>query len=1034
MLRDAAEAPRYRLLASTPAELILDNQLTQGVDARRLHRWLASAAIEVRTVACDAALPWMAAVGDALLVGNAELTRECLDPACAMPQAGLFAPDEPSRAALAAVYERLWAQGKDVKGALRAALAALYAPNAPRFIYHLTLWHLFRDRLDEWRGALADDRRLEETPIWRALYRFQRHGAIAALRKLRKEGGCILADSVGLGKTYTALAVIKAYERMGRRVLVLCPKKLRENWLRFLQDDDCNPLPTLNGRSDFFYALLNHTDLTQEWVDPGRGMRVRREECFRKDFGLIVIDESHNFRTRGGKRYRFLLDYLKAHPGTKVLMLSATPVSNRLADLTNQLGLVYRADDPPNGAFRREVASVVQTAQRIVTQQRTVADTPEALSAATLANLLPPSYFALLERYTIARSRGGISRFYDGAEAEIGAFPACETRSCHPEIDTASGRLDVATLSDRLNALSLAAYNPTDFLRAGIRWHEEEEDRRLRDKSRQKALPALMRMNALKRLESSVDAFRRTVREALLARTQAQLEALAQGAVRVPSVTARALLGEAEALRQARAAALGVDPATLDEDDEAIAEELGREVFLPAEAYFDVAAFKRWLGHDLGILNQILDDVDPIGPERDAKLMELERVLMEKAAHPFNPGNGKALVFSAFADTVEYVAKALAEHHPERYIACVTGARGVVWHAGKAQREEMGRLLRRFAPYAQCPRDPATGGPRREREPEIDWVIATDCLSEGQNLQDCDTALHYDVHWNPLRVVQRVGRIDRIGSRNARIRNVLFFPCKSLDQYIGLERRVRAKIAVGATVAPDAAVLGGEVRQDLAYREHQLRAIQRSDFDLDAFFTGTHVEFDDYLAELDAWLREGKARERQCAEAPLGLCAVTPAALTEAFAGSGLPVPTRGGILFLLRRAGLSAEEARVNPFRDCFLFAATLSGEPIGAPRPLSQEEALALFRALCRDRAAADPAFAARLDALDPKAFVPALAGALRQLGVARETNRAKLLLGDEPFDFHTGLTDDVAALTLLTFALILPGGDGIAPPTGD
>ena len=1024
VLRDAAEAPRYRLLATTPAELILDNQLTQGVDARRLHRWLASGAIEVRTVACDTALPWMAAVNGALLVGNAELTRECLGPACAMPQAGLFAPDEASRAALAAVYERLWAQGTDVKAPLRAALAALYAPNAPRFIYFLSLWHLFHDRLPEWRGAFADDRRLEETPIWKALYAFQRHGAIAALRKLKKDGGCILADSVGLGKTYTALAVIKAYERMNRRVLVLCPKKLRTNWHRFLQDDEDNPLPTLNGRSDFFYALLNHTDLLLPQVDPGRGMKVESEAFFRKDFGLIVIDESHNFRNRGGKRYRFLLDYLKAHPKTKLLLLSATPVSNRLSDLTHQLGLVYRGDEPPSGPFLREVVAVVSAAQRLSTQwSREHADEPEALSAATLANVLPTAYFRLLERYTIARSRSGISKFYADAETEIGVFPKCKSLSCYPEIDTQSARVDVTTLSDRLNDLTLVAYNPTHCLRAGIRWHEEEEGKQLLDKNRQKSLTALMRINALKRLESSVDSFRRTVRDAVLARTQAQLEALAKGTVRLPWVTAKALLGEAEAKRQAKAAALGIDPDTLDEDDEALAEGLSREVVLPAKQYFDVAALKRYLKQDLGVLKGILDDVESVGPARDAKLAELEHVLQEKVDHPLNPGNEKTLIFSAFADTVEYVAKALAERHPERHIACVSGSKGIVWHGGRAKAEEMGRILRRFAPYAQCPKDPETGEPRREKEPEIDWVVATDCLSEGQNLQDCDLVVHYDIHWNPLRLAQRIGRIDRIGSRNKFIRNVLFWPCKDLNQYIGLERMVRTKIAFGAIVAPDGAALDSEVRQDLDYRERQLQAIQHSRFDMDAFFTGNQGEFDDYLAELDAWLRADKAREKRCAEAPLGLCAVTPAALTETFSKSELPVPTRGGVLFLLRRAGLSEEEIKVNPFRDCFLLAADKDGKPLGALQPLSPEETLALFRALCRDRAKADTALAARLGALDPKAFTPALEGALRQLGVARETNRAKLLLGDEPFDFHTGLTDDRAALTLLTFALILP-----------
>ena len=1014
--RVAPEAPHYTLLATTPAELVLDHQLTQGVDARALHRWLAQGAIEIRTIALPTALPAMAAVGDALAVGNVELTRECLDPAQTMPEAGLLAPDAASRDALMGVFERLWEQGEDAKERLRKALDALTEPQSPRFLYFLTLWHLFHERLPEWRGGLDDDRRLDETPIWQALYAFQRHGAIAALRKIRRDGGCVLADSVGLGKTYTALAVIKAFEREGRRVLVLCPKKLRPNWLAFLQDDAYNPFLTQNGRADFSYALLNHTDLSREWADPGRGMARPVAEIFARGFDLIVIDESHNFRNAGGKRYQFLLDHLKAHPKTTLLMLSATPVSNRMADLTNQLGLIRRAKAGEERAFDRAVTSVVATAQRKANAwNKTHADDPQALSAAALAGELPEAYFRLLERYTIARSREGILRGYADAEQELGSFPQREAVHYYPEIDTANSSLDIARLSDTLANLSLVAYNPVECLRAGIAWQERTN---LTAATRQRSLAALMRINALKRLESSVDAFRKTLREAILARTEAMLKDLDKGIVHVSWSTAVALVGKAEASRHARAAQQNVPGDMFDDSDTELTDELeGKDVALPAETYFDTAALKKWLERDRKALQEALDSVEAITSARDAKLQTLIAALRDKAAHPLNPGNEKALVFTAFADTADYVARQLAAAFPGRHIACVTGSTGLVLHGGKATGLDMGAILRRFAPVAQTKTDlPPDVAP-------IDWVVATDCLSEGQNLQDCDWVCNYDIHWNPLRLVQRAGRVDRLGSRNTRIQIALFWPCKTLDGYIGLERTVRAKNAVGALVAADSNALDDTAKQDLAYRQRQLDAIKHSRFDLDAFFTDTGDAFADYLGELDAWLRADKTREAVCAKAPLGLYAITPAALTEALAKNAPPVPTQGGALFLLRRAGLSPAEAAANPLGDCFLLAADADGRPLGAPHPLTPEQTLALLRALCRDRTAPDPALHARFDALGPKALTPALEGALDALGLARETNRAKLLLGDAPFDFHTGLTDDRAALTLLTFALILP-----------
>ena len=861
---------RYTLLDTTPAELVLDNQLAQGAEAQRVRRWLGAETIEVRTVRAEASLPGMAWVGGALVVGNPELTRECLDPTRPMAEAGLFAPDAASRDALAAVFERLWAQGEDCKPTLRARLDA-YRPVAPQFLYYLSLWHLFRDRLPEWRGALAEDRRLQETPIWKKLYAFQRHGAIAVLRTLEREKGCILADSVGLGKTYTALAVVKAYARRNQRVLVLCPKKLRPNWARFLQLGACNPIRDANGDPDFAYYLLNHTDLALDRADPGRGGKAALADIFASGFGLIVIDESHNFRNRGGKRYAFLLEQLRRFPETRLLLLSATPVSNRLRDLANQLALVYRVDpgkkdaDAPDGRgdaarFRNEVGRVVQSAQRLLDgYARAHADEPTAFSPEALAAQLPEAYFALLARFTIARSRDGITRFYDNAAREIGVFPAHlppDNPDPPPPLDAEGDLGDIESLSEALLALSYAAYNPTDWLRAGI---VRAEQGNLSDETRQRALAALMRINTLKRLESSIDAFRKTLRDALLMRTERTLRDLARDAVRVPWVTAVSLLGK----ERARALALERRDAAADAERDALLAVFGDEgdgleealeggdVTLPAEKYFDVAGLRAALECDRARIADLLDRADAIDLRRDAKFRELRTRLRAKWATPFNPGNRKALVFTAYADTADYLARALAASFPDVHVACVTGSQGTVFHGGKPPRTAaMGEILFRFAPGGQTGRDGKTGQPLRVPDVPIDWVVATDCLSEGQNLQDCDLVVNYDIHWNPVRLTQRIGRIDRIGSPNARIRVDFFWPCRELDAYINLERRVRAKSAAGGLVSVDADVLSPDRKIDLAYRQQQLLAIRRGRLTQGILPEASAHALDDYLAEL----------------------------------------------------------------------------------------------------------------------------------------------------------------------------------------
>ncbi len=985
--------PLYSLLSTTPAELVLKSQLTQFATAKSLHAWLKRSAIEIRLVQSTTSLPGMVLLNGCAAVGNPEITRECLDAQHAMSEAGLMTLDADATQGLGAVYERWWAQGIDVKAEVLAALNLYWQENAPQWIYFLSLWHLFGHELETYRSALADDRRLEETPIWKALFAFQRHGAMAALRKLKETGGCILADSVGLGKTYTALAVAKAYERMGKRVLVVCPKRLRANWMSFLSMAEENPFKNECGDPDFRYYLLSHTDfLSGRKVDYGRGERIPVEDFLKLESGLIILDESHNFKNHSSRRYDFLLQHLRQHPQTHLLLLSATPVNNRLAELTHQLALIHRipmkekSDDEATATFNQEVANTLRQSQRVVNawNKRHANDDLEQLTANTLVDELPGRYFSLLERYTIARNRKSIVRFYATAEQEIGAFPKRKVYSHSPAIDTEGKQEDITALSNLLAELSLAAYNPLSCLKVG---EVVKIKHNLDDRLRQGALVALMRMNALKRLESSVASFRSTVESTFLKRIKDQLAALDSNQILVPAVTAEAL----------------------EEEDAEVTEDYAKHLLVGTER-FDVERLREKILADKEIIEKILADAGEIDLARDAKLAHLNHLLQEKLAKPLNAGNTKALIFTAFADTAEYIAKALQTLNPECTIAFVTGSNGVVYHKGEKQHVKMGEILARFAPLAQR----AKG----EREP-IDWLIATDCLSEGQNLQDCDLLINYDVHWNPLRLNQRAGRIDRIGSPNAQIAVHNFWPMKQLDRYIGLEQRIRTKDAMASIAGAGTSNLDDNQKITLKYRDQQLKEMIQGNFDseLNPTFSSRRNDFSEYLAELDGWLAQDEQRLEQCLTAPYGLYAVTPSVLTETFKNLSIPLPNRG-VIFLLKRNGLSAEENSENPFGEHFLLAVDDKGERIGMEAVLAPAETLALFRGLARDRAEVNVSYSEAFHAAGDKALSRAVTGALNALKVECETNRARLLLGDTPFDFHSGQTDDQAALTLISF----------------
>lgn len=1021
---EAAPNQVYQILSVTPAELILTNQLKQRQHAKLVQAWLRQESIEVRTLESPTALTWMAILGGStVVVGNPEISSEGLSGEESMAEAGLTTLQAEACSGLRSVYERWWALGTDIKAQLIERMDVYWKPNAPQFIYYLSLWHLFADQLKEYRKTVLDDRHLEDTPIWKSLYAFQCHGAKAAMNMIEQQGGCILADSVGLGKTYTALAVIKAYERMGKQVLVLVPKKLRDNWARYLSSDSGNPFLKPNGKADFDYYLACHTDLVDNRdIDIGEAAKVPAKDFFEKTFDLVVIDESHNFRNSGGSRYKFLLEKVikagLADSQTKLLLLSATPVNNRLKDLTHQIALIRHVilnEDTTDGetpsainsekknAFREIQHVLSQSQKKINAWNKEHAQDDEILSPAALQEILPEDYFQLLSNYTIARSREGIMRYYANASEEIGAFPEHKMVPRYPKLDTEGELDDIKPLSDRLNDLSLVAYNPTSLLVAGVTFKEKDERyKNLTDQDRQNALVPLMRMNALKRLESSVDSFRKTLKESLLERTQAQLDALERGVVLVPAILAKGL---------------DITEEEFDEADEEI-----KGIYSVPLKYFDERKLREKLSQDKAILLELLARADQVTPKRDGKLQELVSVLQEKVANPLNPGNVKAIVFTSFADTAEYLFKELGERFHERSIAMVTGQNVRLYEAqpepcGKDRPEKglkMAKALQRFAPKAQKARDLS--------EPPIDWLIATDCLSEGQNLQDCDFIVNWDIHWNPLRLVQRAGRIDRIGSENSLVHIVHFWPMKNLDEYIGLERRVRTKDAVVAVAGGGTSSVDDDTAVSLKYRQKQLQDIQENA--LDAFDPGTiassnNFGFRDYLADLDTWLTE--ARELECRTAPFGLCTFTKGKPTEISQALNCTLPEQF-VLFLLKRNDLTEEDKKANPLRDCYLVAVDAKGAPLGsASGPMTQVQALRLFRELCQDQPEVDTETTARLEKRPAKALNPALEGALRSLDDTYSTNRLQMLLNGAPFDFHSGRHASEKNLTLLTFAVI-------------
>lgn len=745
--------------------------------------------------------------------------------------------EAPSSLEFLRMFDGVWndeTRLSDVTEEVIDKITTVYQENSPELIYFMTLYNIFSEFLEDISEDVLPNEAtgFKDSVVWNKLFNFQKDAALAIINKLEQYNGCILADSVGLGKTFTALAVIKYYEGRNKNVLVLCPKKLSENWMTYRSNLINNPLEKDRLR----YDVLYHTDLSRDTGNTVIGLPIDRINW--GNYDLVVIDESHNFRngngtdSRGGEkenRYMRLMNrVLKPGVKTKVLMLSATPVNNRFYDLRNQLALAYEGDptdfnDKLN--TKSDIDSIFRQAQKVYNAWCKLPE-PQRTTA-NLLSRLDYDFFEVLDSVTIARSRRHIQTYYD--VTDIGTFPTrLKPISLRPKLTDLPGAINYKEIFEQLNTLHLTIYTPTAYIHASklSKYLNEKETESFR-RGREVGIQRLMSVNLLKRMESSVHSFDLTVTRIrdYLAETSRRISAFQQG------------LGSAslDEMADLSGAAAEFDDDDLNTDFFTV----GKKILIDLRD-MDYISWKREIDEDIENLNLLISMVADITPEYDYKLNELLRVIREKVRNPINPGNRKLLIFTAFADTADYLYEHVSQMALKElglHTALVSGSVD-----GKTTiprfRAEMNHILSCFSPNSK---GRAVLYPQDAKN-DIDILIATDCISEGQNLQDCDFCVNYDIHWNPVRIIQRFGRIDRIGSRNSVIQLVNFWPDLDLDEYIKLKSRVEQRMRITvATSTGDDDLINEQEKGDLEYRRAQLKRLQEEVVDLEDMTSGISI-------------------------------------------------------------------------------------------------------------------------------------------------------------------------------------------------
>lgn len=844
-------------------------------------------------------------------------------------------------------FDEIWDDKElveDVKDEVLLYLEQLYQNNTPEFIYYKTLYHIFERFLGEQEksGLLAEDVQLVDTVIWNTLFEFQKDAVKGAINKIRQHNGCIIADSVGLGKTFEALAIIKYFELLNNRVLVLCPKKLRDNWTVYRAENNSELNRFLKDR--FAYTVLSHTDLSR---DSGKSGDINLETINWSNYDLVVIDESHNFRnnTPGKKdedgnlirksRYQRLMeDIIQSGIKTKVLLLSATPVNNNLKDLRNQIYFLTEGQDE---AFQKSlgIASLKRTladAQRVFTDwakqqgNRQTRDLLERLSSA---------FFKLLDELTIARSRKHIEKYYPDSLKELGGFPKRNKPiSVYiDDIDLKGQFMSYDELNEEISEYQLSLFNPSKYvLPEYTSQYEGGQIGQFTQSDREHYLIGMMKVNFLKRLESSVHAFGITMDRTIekIDRLEKRIKRFQEFRDENPDVDLE-----------------DIDIEALEDEELRGAMQVGKKLTFKM-AHLDTERWLKDLQHDRDQLELPRLYAKDVTADRDAKLKKLKALIARKVKQPTTDKKGKpnrkVLVFTAFADTATYLYDALAQWATEElgvHIAMVSGGTG--GNKTTFGRTEFSNILTNFSPHSK-ERHLMESMPQDE---EIDLLIGTDCISEGQNLQDCDYLINYDIHWNPVRIIQRFGRIDRIGNSNDSIQLVNFWPTPDLNRYIKLKNRVEARMAlvdIAATqgdnlLAPEE--IEDMLEDELKYRDQQLLKLRDEVLDLEDFNESVALnEFtlDDFRIDLMNYIESNR---KTLEDAPFGLYTVVPP-------HPEYPLIAKG-VVFCLRQKGDSTGNEKINPLQPYFLVYIREDGEvrfTFAQPKQI-----LEMYRLLCAD-----------------------------------------------------------------------------------
>lgn len=799
-------------------------------------------------------------------------------------------------------FDSIWADeinSKSIKKELIEKLDYIAADQPANFVYFLTLFNLFKDFLEDIdeENIIRSKTGFKDTIVWNKLYKFQKDGVLGAIDKLEKHNGCIIADSVGLGKTFEALAVIKYYELRNDRVLVLCPKKLRDNWTMYTINDKRNLLAS----DRFNYDVLNHTDLSRS---KGYSGEINLETLNWNNYDLIVIDESHNFRNNPNKaegktRYeRLLNDVIRSGVKTKVLMLSATPVNNRMNDLKNQVAFITEGQDTAfNEVGIKSIESTLKLAQKQFNQW--VSEPVENRTTATLLDSMSFDYFKLLDIVTIARSRKHIEKYY--GTADIGRFPTrLPPKNIYSDIDLSNEFPPLKEVNKTIRKLSLAGYSPLKF----VRIDKKEEYARRYDKAvgggkgvfrqvdREESLIHLMRVNLLKRMESSIHSFTLTVSKLLN-----QVESLLSKIDAHDSDLIDAL--NIEELQDIELESTELEQFMIGNKTKVLLQDM------------DLIRFKQELEADKIFLSSIVEAAKGVTAQRDAKLELLKQTIAVKVRNPLNPDNKKVIVFTAFAVTAQYLYSHIAQ-----WASLELGIHSALITGGGANKTtlsglgtDLNSILTTFSPVSK---------ERSKLDPDattqLDLLIATDCISEGQNLQDCDTLINYDIHWNPVRIIQRFGRVDRLGSKNTRIQLVNFWPNMELDEYINLEAKVSGRMMlldISATGEENVIDENAKEMNDLEYRRKQLQQLKDAVVDLEDMTGGvsiTDLTLNDFRMDLSGYMNQNnKENLAKLEKAPFGFYSVTP--IDKVLAEEGI----KPGVIFCLKNIRAGAEAIQVD-------------------------------------------------------------------------------------------------------------------------